>query len=167
MTIKYGEFTFINNESSIVESMLDTLTRWITNEQQQKVPNNYIFLFEDGEICEWDNTCKDLKFDFMYTSLLPSYFSKEIKKKDWEFYFRKDNFNFDSLFHSYSKYEPDVHVKSNFSVIYYRYKYSEKLEIFGIKRIPSTNSMPRFQFAYDTDEFTKEEIIYLIHHLFT
>ena len=27
--------------------------------------------------------------------------------------------------------------------------------------------MPRFQFAYDSDEFTKEEIVYLIHYIFT
>jgi hypothetical protein len=167
MTIKYGEFTFINNESSMVESMLDTLTSWITNEQQQKLPNNYIFLFEDGEICEWDNTCKDFKFYFCtsYISVLPLYF-KEINKQNT--YFHTDNLNFDSLFHSYSKYEPNVHVKSNFNGIYYCYNLSlEKPEIFGIKRIPSTDYMPRYQFAYDINEFTKEKIIYLIHHLFT
>ena len=26
--------------------------------------------------------------------------------------------------------------------------------------------MPRFQFAYDSDDFTKEEIVYLIYRIF-
>ena len=82
MTIKYGEFTFINNESTITESMIDTLLSWVTNEEQKKEPNKYIFLFEDGEICEWEDNSIDLKFEFciMYRSLFPSYFSKAIKK---------------------------------------------------------------------------------------
>jgi hypothetical protein len=40
-----------------------------------------------------------------------------------------------------------------------------KPEIFGIIRIKSNEYMPRFQFAYDSDEFTKEEIVYLIHYI--
>jgi hypothetical protein len=41
-----------------------------------------------------------------------------------------------------------------------------KPEIFCIIRIKSNEYMPRFQFAYDSDEFTKEEIVYLIHTIF-
>jgi hypothetical protein len=39
-------------------------------------------------------------------------------------------------------------------------------EIFGIVRIKSNEYMPQFKFAYDTDEFAKEEIVYLIHTIF-
>ena len=38
--------------------------------------------------------------------------------------------------------------------------------MFGLVRIKSTEQMPWFQFAFDSDELTKEEIIYLIHHIF-
>ena len=34
--------------------------------------------------------------------------------------------------------------------------------MFGLVRIKSTEQMPRFQFAYESDEFTKEEIKYFI-----
>jgi hypothetical protein len=36
---------------------------------------------------------------------------------------------------------------------------SFKPEIVGLIRIKSTEQMPRFQFAYDSDEFTKEEVM--------
>jgi hypothetical protein len=50
--------------------------------------------------------------------------------------------------------------------IYYCNKNLEELDVFGIIRIASSDHMPRFQFAYDTTEFTKEEVCYLIHHIF-
>jgi hypothetical protein len=54
----------------------------------------------------------------------------------------------------------------DYNSIYYCHKKSLKPEIFGIISIKSNEYMPRFQFAYDNDEFTKEEIIYLINNIF-
>ena len=59
-----------------------------------------------------------------------------------------------------------MNIKSVYNSIYYCYRDLTKQEIFGIIRIKSNGYMPRFQFAYDSDEFTKEEIVYLIHHIF-
>ena len=57
-------------------------------------------------------------------------------------------------------------IPSCYNGIYYCYKSNEKPEIFGIIRIKSNEYMPRYQFAYDDEEITKEEVIYLINYIF-
>jgi hypothetical protein len=67
---------------------------------------------------------------------------------------------------AYPKYDPSVDIKSVYNEIYYNLKIPNNIDVFGIKRIPSTEHMPRFQFAYDSDKFTKEEVSYIIHYIF-
>lgn len=136
----------------------------------------------------FDNNFNDVQFKFSNSfssrsSMMPRYFEKNIenientKNKDYynPIYFYKDpilnedniqKLNFNNLFDSYTKYNRSMNVPSYYNSIYYRYKSSEKTEIFGIVRLKSNESMPRFQFAYDSDEFTKEEVTHLIHHMF-
>jgi hypothetical protein len=66
--------------------------------------------------------------------------------------------NFTNLFSSNSKYKFDKRTPSTYNSIYYCHKNALEREIFGIVRIKSNEYMPRFQFAYDSDEFTKEEL---------
>ena len=47
MTIKYGELTIIYNQD---ESIFISLFSWFKNEVN---PSKYVFLFDDGEICEY------------------------------------------------------------------------------------------------------------------
>jgi hypothetical protein len=64
-----------------------------------------------------------------------------------------------------TKYDNNLIMNSKYNCIYNCYKHKFP-DVFGIIKIKSTELMPRFQFAYDSDEFTKEEIIYLIYTIF-
>ena len=169
MTLKYGELTIIYNNN--VETVVNTFFSWLNNEELKKEPTKYIFLFDDGIIYDETNI-KDFNFEFLNSclNLMPAYFHRE---KFVRIYFRKshkeiktEKIDFDNLFMSYPKYDSSVHIKSVYNEIYYCHKKLEPIDVFGIIRIPSTDNMPRFQFAYDSNEFTKEEVSYLIHHIF-
>jgi hypothetical protein len=154
MSIKYGELTCIKSQD-IVSSFIS----WFNPDYST---TNYVFLFDDGEICDLNDKLKDFKFDFsVYATVMPSYFTK-----DTEYYFKQREKNdFDTLFSSYSKYDSSV-IDSIYNIIYYCIKIGGRPDVFGMKRIKSSDTMPRYQFAYDTNEFTKEEIVYLIHYIF-
>jgi len=180
MQIKYGEVTIIYDTEQ--QDIFTKLTFWLSWEQLIPKKPKYVFLFEDGEILDGDNKLKDLKFKFFNNSLLkvPIWFEKNkenIKNKELynRTYFYKrpiqgENKNnslyFSKLFSSYSKFNSSMIIESSYNSIYYYYKYSKNPELFGLLRIKSNESMPRFQFAYDADEFTREEVIYLINNIF-
>jgi hypothetical protein len=169
MTIKYGELTIIYSIKE--QSMVETIFSWINEEEQKKEPKKYIFLFDDGFICD-ETTIKDLNYEFLnsYLKKMPSYFhNKQLSRV----YFRKSNeetktqkIYFDNLFMSYPKYDSSVDINSVYNEIYFCLKIKDEQDVFGIKRIPSSEQMPRFQFAYDSDKFTKEEVTYVIHYIF-
>jgi hypothetical protein len=172
MTIKYGEFTIIyKKEQTIIQNLLN----WLKYEDKLSNSSKYIFLFDDGEICEYGDKNEDFHFKFFNSVFhkIPLHFQKNTNNN---IYFYKKpidekNYNcfldFNELFSLYSKYDFSVNIESDYNCIYYCNRNSLKLEIFGIIRIKSNEYMPRFQFAYDSNEFTKEEIIYLIHYIFT
>ena len=178
MPIKYGELTIIHNKE---QNIFTTLLMWLTPEEHTEKTCKYIFLFDDGEICDSEDKFIDYNFKFCNSSVstIPLYFEKTIKNKEQnkrEIYFSKtpieDNnnnrpsINSKQLFSSYSKYRVDISIPSIYNSIYYCYKDLSKPEIFGLIRIKSNDYMPRFMFAYDSDEFTKEEIVYIIHNIF-
>lgn len=156
MPIHYGDLTIVYNP------ILQTWVEWIKGETVKE--DQYVFLFEDNEICEVKDAYIDFKFNFLrINNELPGYFKKSRKEDHNNTYFNKDNPTFD-LFNAYSK--NDLCIKSNYNGIYYCYStILLKPEIFGIKRIKSSENMPRYQFAYDTNEFTKKEIIYLLYSI--
>lgn len=136
--------------------------------------SKFVFLFEDGEIYDLDDNIKDFTFKSVngYLGFMPIYFEKNIKNKNVfnHVYFYKDpvlnennkkSLNFTSLFSSYTKYNRFMNMESYYNSIYYCHTSSGNPEIFGIPRIKSNETMPRFQFAYESDEFT-----HLIHHMF-
>jgi hypothetical protein len=174
MSIKYGEVTVIyNKDQSIFNHFLS-----LFNNDENKLNNpKYIFLFDDDEICEYNND-KLKYFNFQFSNSishkLPLYFEKiGTIKYTSKIYFYKNSIekeknkliNIGNLFNSYSKYNLDNCISSDFNCIYHNYKTYLNIDILGIVRIKSNDYMPRYQFAYDSDEFTKEEIIYLIYKL--
>ena len=192
MTIKYGELTIIKDKE---QSTLSSLLNWLTNDEHLVKKSKYIFLFDDGEICDEDKLHGDFNFTFLnginsditpfsftnsIRNKLPIYFEiKSKESKERRFYFHKGMdittsgclLDFNKLFKSYSKFNCDMKISSEYNSIYYCHKFllnsgTNKPEIFSLIRLKSTEQMPRFQFAYDSDEFTKEEIVYLIHHIF-
>jgi hypothetical protein len=180
MPIKYGDLTIIYDKEET--TLFTSLLLWLKYERSPPNKSKYVFLFDDGEICDSDDKIKDINFQFFIgvSSVMPLHFEKTIKNKEnhnRNIYFYQtpikdisnDNrlsINFKKLFSSYSKYNFDIKIASIYNSIYYCHKDLSKPEIFGIIRIKSNEYMPRFQFAYDSDEFTKEEIVYLIHRMF-
>jgi len=154
MTIKYGEIT-INEETKI-----ERLLYWINKLRKP----NYIFLFEDGEICDTEKIV-DFHYNFLdsFASAVPVYFEKIINTPRLQIYFNKKIKVFDPLFSNYSKYKSDMVIQSNYNCIYNCCRSTP--DKFGLIRIKSTEQLPRYQFAYDSDEFIKEEIVYLIHRI--
>ena len=78
MPIKYGELTIIKQKD---ESILTSLLIWIKNESLPK--NKFIYLFDDGEICESENKLIDFKYDFLNGLYLPCYFQKKSIKFEY------------------------------------------------------------------------------------
>lgn len=180
MPIKYGDLTIIFNKEQI--TIFSSLLTWLQYEYSPPTDSKYVFLFDDGEICEANDNPIDYKFKFVagVSSAMPMYFEKTLNDKDHHsrtfFYNRPTenannnnrlSLNFTNLFHSYSKYRVNSRIASVYNSIYYCHKDSSTPEIFGIIRTQSNDYIPRFQFAYDDDEFSKDEIVYLIHSIFS
>ena len=182
MSFKYGELTIIYKEENIFSKFF----AWLSSEEQIEVQSDKlckcIFLFEDGEICDSDEKLKDFKFEFRnsYFSPLPLHFDFNKEENKSNTYFNKFSninidqisFDYNSLFNTYSKFDSNIVIPNSiYNCIYFCHNISSSLgvikqDVFGIIRIQSNENMPRFQFAYDSNEFTKEEIIYLIDNIF-
>ena len=178
MPIKYGELTIVYNKEEI--SLFTSWLMWLQYEEKPPENSKYVFLFDDGEICESSDNWTDLHFKFLghYNIVgMPRYFEKTNKPSHAQVYFYKkpvhdeiqkiDRLDFKPLFSSYSNYDGCKRMKSYYNSIYYCHNNALQPEVFGIVRVQSNDYIPRFQFAYDTEEFTKEEIIYLLHYIFT
>jgi hypothetical protein len=179
MPIQYGELSIIFNKEEI--SIFTNFLLWLKYEQDVPKKSKCIFLFEDGEICEANDKLNDFKFEFfnsIFYPKTPRFFEK--KRENNKYYNKKiyffnesiknenDNYTLDfrQLFSSYTKYNSSINIPSWYNSIYYCNKGSIKPEVFGIIRIKSNEYMPQFQFAYDDEEFTKEEVVYLISYIF-
>jgi hypothetical protein len=176
MAIKYGELTIIHNEEDT--NIFTNIITWMGYEKFATPKSKFVFLFEDGEIYDAENNLKDYKYNFLINSTykLPSYFEKnnentEKCKRNIYFYKNpvkhenKEVLDFRPLFDSFN-YDASINTSSRYNSIYYCHKESNMPEIFGLLRIKSSEIMPRFRFAYDSNEFTKEEVIYLINYIF-
>jgi len=170
MTIKYGELTIIHNGDM---NVFNSFSLWLGYELYVTESSKMIFLFEDGETCS-DENLVDYQFKFTKVALqhLPLYFEKSEKKNGPVYFYVKpteinslQRLDFKPLFQQYSKFLHSTTQPSMFNNIYYCFKTTKKVEIFGLVRIQSNEHMPRFQFAYDSDEFTKEEIMYFIKYI--
>jgi hypothetical protein len=182
MTIKFGELTIIHNEDEI--GIISNIITWIGYEKPITTKSKFVFLFDDGEIYDNENNLKDFKYEFFIgiSNSLPTYFEKnkektekteKTEKRPKKVYFyknpvKKENrevLNFIPLFSSY-KYNASMNIASRFNCIYYCFKDIKQPDIFGLLRIKSSENKPRFYFAYDSEEFTKEEVIYIINSIF-
>ncbi len=182
MSIKYGEITIHHDEND--DNIFKQLFRsWTDHEISANENSKIIILFEDGEIFEMKDKLHDYKYSFCddIVSCIPFHFEKpKDKDKDKDklrkIYFKKKPFlndkkqetlKFSDLFGAYKNYSKLASVPSHYNFIYYCHKSLTQKEVFGCIRIKSTETKPRFQFAYDSDEFSKEEIMYLINYILT
>jgi hypothetical protein len=111
----------------------------------------------------------------------PIYFIRKKQKQQQEYeyeYEYKDeeqeqqqesisSFLFHKHYHMYPTYDKNKIVSSKYNCIYYCYENGGESDVFSIVAIKSISTMPRFYFSYDTQKFTKQEIIYIIHVLIT
>jgi hypothetical protein len=173
MDIKYGELTIIYNPENT--NIITKFINWVAS-GNEKPPDNakYIFLFDNEEICEYNDEILDYKYKFFNSIItqVPLYFEKPEKEKyHSNIYFLKNSYDylidFNEIFESYSKFNSLMNMKSKYNCIFHHHKMIQKQEIFSIIRIKSNIDMPRYQFAYDSNEFTKKEIIYLIRTIFS
>lgn len=179
MPIKYGELTIIHNAEET--DVIKNISIWMGWEPSATNKSNLILLFDDGELCEVNDKIQDLNFDFLdcSSSKIPINFSKYNKIGKSTNYFKKApikkedgtlTLDLKKIFKDYKKFDKTNSIPSHYNCIYYRHKVLETLEtpnVFSIVRIKSSEIMPRFNFAYDSDEFTKEEVAYLINYIFT
>ena len=178
MPIKYGEVTIIHDKEQL--SIFSNLLLWLKYELYVPNISKCIYLFEDGEIYDEKNKFEDFKFNFTKGEITinpsPIYFKKNIINKTSynPIYFSKIEIKNNKycvsskeLFSSYSKYNVSIAIPSIYNCVYWCYKSAPfKKEVFGLIRIKSNEYMPRFLFAYDSDEFTKNEVMYLISYIF-
>jgi len=174
MTILYGEFTIIHNED-----ILSNLFTLFNIEYKPKKETPVIILFQDGEICEIDYKLKDFKYNFLDSTRFstPSYFNKNLINDKRRYFCEDKNLDYDDLFKNFTKYSKHNTISSCFNCIYFfyhgstvkiketNYHLNSKLEGFGIVRLKSSETKPRFLFAYDSEEFNKEEVVYLINYI--
>jgi hypothetical protein len=167
MPIKYGDLTIIYNEQYTIFSFFGY--------KESKL----IFLFEDDTICEVDDKIKNIHFKFneSYPNQLPTSFEKDVIGEDNKKIYCKTNPSVHTSGVLYmplapffgKKYDKSItrYIASNYNGTYYNHKLDSNIKVFGILRIESSDNMPRYRFAYDSEEFTKEEVMYLINRIFT
>jgi hypothetical protein len=165
MSIKYGDLTIIYYPEE-KPNIFTQIINWINSGDERPPPNaKYIFSFDD--LLESNEEFTDFNSSF---TPLPLYFNKpEEEESHYYMYFLKKEYDnsldFNELFNSYLKFNC-MNMESKYNCIYYYHEILSKPEIFSIVRIKSNADMPRYQFAYDSNKFTKEEIIYLIRTIF-
>lgn len=175
MSIKYGDLTIIYYPEKT--NIFTQIVNWI-NSGDERPPINAKYIFSFDDLLESNEQFTDFNYKFFNSSFtpLPLHFEKPEEEKFHNYmYFLKNSImkkeynyslDFNELFDSYSKFNCLMNIESKYNCIYYYHEMLSKPEIFGIVRIKSNTYMPRYQFAYDSDRFTKEEIIYLIRTIF-
>lgn len=170
--IKYGEIFIIHN----LENILTNLYFFIGyDELYVSEESTIIIQFDDEEIHNTNDKLCDVRFRYNHDNThLPSsfktynntrYFKKECKIID-----DKPSLNFNSLFHQFKKYDTNNNISSYFNGIYFRPQSinnkMSKIDKFGIVRVKSSSSSPMYHFAYDSSEFSKDQLINIINSMF-
>jgi hypothetical protein len=175
MTIKYAEVTIIFD--TVNEGIFTNLSRnWFGTETLCDEETDIIISFDNGTISCVKNDYKDCNFKFYkgLSLLLPVHFAAKENGKFRHTYFqrepiKKENGNLHLDFKSIIT-TPELKYKykniaSCFNCIYYCHKYGTQ-NVFSILKLYSNEDKPRFLLSYDSDEFSQEEIIYLVNCIF-
>ena len=176
MSIKYAEITIIFDTKN--EGFFTNLKRnWLGYETFCDGETDIIISFDDGTLSCVKDEFTDCNFKFFVgiSSLLPMHFQEDNREKEKyrNTYFqrqpiKKENGNlhldFKKIF-SIEIREKYKLVASCFNCIYYCVKNNNQ-DIFSILKIYSNEDKPRFLLAYDSDEFNRDEVIYLVNCIF-
>jgi len=171
MPIKFAELTVSHNNTGV----FSTVYRLFGREEYFTKESIMVFLFDDGEVRDVNATHEDYLYTFTYLTTINSYYPSYFDKVSGNTYFCRrpeqiegtPRLDFRNLFKEHYK---NNHIPSIYNCIYYCYgnlsrTSSSKNDVFGILRYKSSEHMPRFEIAYDSDEFTKEDIIHITRKL--
>jgi hypothetical protein len=177
MPIKYAEITILFDTKN--EGLFTNLKRnWLGYETICEENSDIIISFDDGTLSCVKDEFKDCNFKFFVgiSNLLPMHFKRDKRENEKyiNVYFARkpekkadDNLhlNFNKIFSSEIRKKSKT-VGSCFNCIYYCNVGSEKKEIFSILKLYSNEDKPRFLLAYDSDEFNRDEVIYIVNCIF-
>lgn len=171
MPIKYGEIFIKHN----TENLWTSTVFWIGYDEQTVSEDSIIIVkFDDGDVQEVSNELFETNDKIKIRQYITI---KNDDKKD-NYYFKQDpttkpdgtqGLFFGYIFKNYKNYDINNSIGSYFNCIYYKDKlvYTSKVKnIFAILRVKSSVSSPIYQVAYDSDDFSKESILYLINCIF-
>jgi hypothetical protein len=179
MTIKYGEIYAKHN----TENLWTSTVFWFGYDEQTVSEDSIIIVkFADGDVQEVSKKSShavDKNIEFKnYEYIIPSIFSIKRGDRDSLYFKLEPKINndgihtlvFQNIFKNYEHYDSNNNITSYFNCIYYRHKAVDcivkKENVFSILRVKSSISSPRYQIAYDSDDFSKEEIQALINRIF-
>jgi len=172
MNLKYGEITIIHNWE---DNWIINMRKWFNYETRASENSDIIILFDD-ETIYGKNDLQESNFIIFkrLNDILPNYFersSKDNNSKTVTFKKKKPiensyvkKLNFKEIFKYSDKFKKNKGIASDYNCIYYCN--SDTTEVFSILRIPSNEDKPRFLLAYDSDQFDKKEIFYLVNCIF-
>ena len=177
MEYKYGEVTVFYNNSDLITDLLN----WFNGNNEIDNDKKFIFIFSgvnggsggsgvsrEEELIEGLNsfeihtTTKNLKYKFKRDYLNDIMWFEKFSHT----YFKNRKFiNFNTMFSNYLKFNSCVIEESKHNNIYHRNEYLSNKDKFAIIRIKSSKNTERYYFSYDSNDFTKEEIVCLIQNL--
>lgn len=178
MKVKYGE-VFVKHNN---EDLWTNVTLWLGYDEETIISEDTTIIveFDDKDIREVSNKSPNSNVNIEFTNdknIIPSYFTIKHEDKDTIYFEEKPNRNPDGrltlptslLFKNYKHYDSTKTTASSFTCIYYKNNNIDnivkKFLGFSLIRIKSSISSPRYQIAYNADEFSKDEILYIINYL--
>jgi len=167
MPIKYAELTVIHDKADA--GLFSALYEWFGREQYMTPDSTLVFLFDDGEVYDKKGVRPDTQYEFTYLSsragLFPAFFKK--KSTRMSTYFYKEPIKIDGVMRLDPKglFQGSTytnHIPSRYNCIFT----CLSRDVFGILRIQSNEYAPRFSIAYESDKFTKEDVMDVSWKLF-
>lgn len=171
MPIKYSDVIIIKNIQE--ETIFTTISRYFSLGVYETIINDndtIIVTFDNETVCDTKDEYIDKKYtfgDLNYDTSFPIYF--KTNKKEMYFY-RTPIVNngilkldLKPIFKNCENYELENVQPSDYNLIYENCKKEVK---FAIVRIKSNQEKPRYKIAYDSNDFDRTDIIYLINSIF-
>lgn len=174
MKVKYCEIFVKHN----IEDLWTNATLWFGYDEETIISKDttIVVQFDDEDIHDISNTSNNL--DVSWKGIAPPRFT--IKRDDKHtMYFKVEPYtkkngqktlDILNIFEKYKKYNRDNTCASDFTCLYCTYKQHDDVDkkklAFSLIRIQSSISTPRYQMAYNSLEFNKDEIMGLINCIF-
>ena len=173
MKVKYGEIFVKHN----TEDLWTNASLWLGYDEEtiNSEDTTIIVEFDDKDIREVSNKSTNSNVNIEFKN--DKYIIKRGDKDNVYFAeephigtYGKRSLGVGKIFKNYKYYDAANGIASSFTCIYCKHNVVDgivkKLLGFSLIRIKSSISSPRYQMAYNSDEFSKDEILCLINCIF-